>query len=236
MNFTLEVCPTIQLLNLYSLEGKVVVIIDIFRATSSIVAGIGSGVPKIVTFKNPKNCKLYKSKGFITAGEQNGKKVPYLDFGNSPVDFENIGSQKCPIALTTTNGAKAIALSQKAEMVVIGSFLNISTLTDFLIERATSVLLLCAGWRGHINIEDTFFAGALCERLKLKFSFLDDATFMSHDLYLKNKNLGFKCLQNGAHYKRLMDWGNEKDINYSFQIDRFNVVPQLGTTIFAGKE
>lgn len=234
MKPTVETCLTINLLNLHDFETKLIVVIDIFRATSTIVAGLGAGIPKFMMVKSPELCRTYKSKGFITAGEQNGQKIPYLDLGNSPVTFSQI-DRKRPVALTTTNGAKAIAAVQKAEQVLIGAFLNLASLVDYLKRAKRALLLLCSGWKGFPNIEDTFFAGAVCSRLKSDFELRSDGSFIAQQLYTNYKNDYEAILKDSEHYKRLKRAGRQADLDYALKENRFEIVPQLNEHVFVAE-
>jgi 2-phosphosulfolactate phosphatase len=73
------------------------------------------------------------------------------------------------ICVTTTNGTLAITKSKSAVKVMVGSFLNLGALATYLKDQQYDVLILCAGWKGKPNLEDTLFAGALVERLKEDF-------------------------------------------------------------------
>ena len=88
---TLEICLTPDAVSFIDLTGKIAVIVDIFRATSSIIAGLASGVTHVVPVANVEDALNYKSKSdeknnekYVTAGERNGEKVEGFDIGNSP--------------------------------------------------------------------------------------------------------------------------------------------------------
>ena len=228
---TIETCQTVDLLKLYSFKDKIIVVIDIFRATSTIVAGLGAGIPKFVMVKSPEVCQTYKKKGFITAGEKNGHKIPYLDLGNSPTTLSQIVSKK-PVALTTTNGAKAIAAVRKASKVIIGSFLNFSSLVTYLKQANQSILLLCSGWHGLPNLEDMFFAGAVCTSLATNFNLTDDSSFIAQQLYQNHPADYTSILSQSEHYKRLYQAGRREDLEFALKSNMFDIVPHLNRHVF----
>ena len=88
MKPTVEICFTPNMTSLVDLTDKIAVVVDIFRATSCMVAGLSEGVIEVVPVANISDTVQYKQKGYITAGERNGKKVEGFDIGNSP--FEHI--------------------------------------------------------------------------------------------------------------------------------------------------
>ena len=176
---TVEVCLSPELIHQVDLDGSVAVIVDILRATSCITAGIGSGIDHIIPFRDLDECRSMRNKGYLIAGERNGSKVEDFDIGNSPFSYiENAASGK-PVAVTTTNGTVAIAVSDTASEIIIGSFLNITAIKNYLQSTDRSVVVVCAGWKGRVNLEDTLFAGALIDRLQDTHSAKEDAALVA---------------------------------------------------------
>jgi 2-phosphosulfolactate phosphatase len=104
----------------------------------------------------------YKLKGYYAGAERKGKIVEGFDFGNSPFAYmreDFIGKE---IVLTTTNGTKSLDVAKNAETVVVGSFLNLEALSNWLSNQDKNVLCLCSGWQDNFNLEDTICAGAIC--------------------------------------------------------------------------
>ena len=88
--------------------------------------------------------------------------------------------------------------------------------------------MFCAGWKGHYNLEDSLFAGAVIHRLQKYFTFESDGVLSSCLLYEKAKFDGFhNFLKNSSHYKRLSGFSNHKDIELAIEFDRFNILPIL---------
>src|SRR6195952_1059354 len=155
----LEVCLTPALIPLYNVEDYIVVIIDIFRATSSICYGIENGATAIIPVSLVEECAAYREKGldYLLAAERDGKVVEGFDFGNSPFSYTKEKVAGKTVVLTTTNGTYALHQSIKAKRIVIGSFLNLTALCIWLTTQPEDVLLVCAGWKNTFNIEDTTF-------------------------------------------------------------------------------
>ena len=152
----IEVCFTPALLPIYNITNAIVVVIDIFRATSSICYGIDNGAEAIIPVATVEECKSYESKGYLLAAERDGKVVDGFDFGNSPFAYAGEKVNGKTIVLTTTNGTHAINESKKAAyQVIIGSFLNLTAVCDYLKTQDKDVFLLCAGWKNKFNLEDT---------------------------------------------------------------------------------
>ena len=223
-----EVCLTPELIHQFDLHDKLVVAVDIFRATSCMVTGLGSGVQAIHPVLTIEECLHLGQQGMITAGERGGKKIEEFDLGNSPFEYMQEHLKGRSIAVTTTNGTNTIKKSLAAKQVLIGSFLNLSATVDYILSKKQDVIVHCAGWKGSVNLEDTLFAGALIHRLD--FQLHDDSSQLAHKLYLGNSANLLSVAQQSGHARRLAKFGITKDIAYCLQTDKFDIVCGLEGT------
>ena len=223
------VCLSPALIQLFNVEEYVVVIIDIFRATSSICYGIENGATAIIPVSLLEECAAYRESNpdYLIAAERDGKVVEGFDFGNSPFSYtiEKVAGKS--IVLTTTNGTQALHLSRKAKQIVIGSFLNLTALCNWLKTRNENILLVCAGWKNNFNLEDTLFAGAVVDQLLGADFKPDDAAIAANDLYQAGKSNIDQYLKKTSHAERLKKLGIEKDIEFCLQIDLTTAIPVL---------
>jgi 2-phosphosulfolactate phosphatase len=228
-NRNLEVCLTPALLPLFDLEGKIAVIIDIFRATTSICYGIENGAEAIIPVAEVDECIAYRDKGFdhLLAAERNGEVVDGFDFGNSPFSYTAEKVAGKTIVLTTTNGTHALHKSIKAKRIVIGSFLNLTALCEWLKTQPDDVLLVCAGWKNNFNLEDTLFAGAVTAQLTTADYKPDDAAIAALDLYNLAKDDLNGYLKKTSHSERLKQLGIEADIAFCLNVDTTTAIPVL---------
>src|ERR1700712_2187235 len=229
MTNDLHVCLTPSLLPLYNVEEYIVVIVDIFRATSSICYGIENGAEAIIPVAEVDECLAYHDKqtGYLLAAERNGEVVEGFDFGNSPFSYTAEKVAGKTIVLTTTNGTQALHLSRKAKKIVIGSFLNLTALCNWLKTQNENILLVCAGWKNNFNLEDTLFAGAVVEQLKDAGFKLDDAAIAANDIFQIGKHDINQYLKKTSHGERLKKLGIEKDIEFCLQVDLTTAIPVL---------
>jgi 2-phosphosulfolactate phosphatase len=224
----IEVCLTPALLHLYDISDSIVVVIDILRATSSIVYGIDNGATAIIPVAQVEDCLHYAESGFLLAAERDGQVVGGYDFGNSPFSYtrEKVGGKT--VVLTTTNGTKALYMArERANQVVVGSFLNLHTLCNWLKVQNKSVLLLCAGWKDQFNLEDTLFAGAVVAELRKDFTHFDDSSVASEDLYLLAKPDLRAYLHKSSHSHRLAQLNIEEDVVFCLQLNLCKAIPVL---------
>jgi 2-phosphosulfolactate phosphatase len=226
---SLDVCLTPALIPLYNVEDYIVVVIDIFRATSSISYGIENGAEAIIPVSEVEECAAYREKGlnYLLAAERNGEVVTGFDFGNSPFSYTKEKVAGKTVVLTTTNGTHALHLSRKAKKIVIGSFLNLTALCNWLKTQQENILLVCAGWKNNFNLEDTLFAGAVIEQLKGKNYKLDDPAIAANDMYQLGKHDIGQYLSKTSHGARMKKLGIEQDIAFCLQVDLTTAIPVL---------
>jgi 2-phosphosulfolactate phosphatase len=231
---TIEVCFTPKLFSeILTKENFVVVLVDILRATTSICTAFSNGVSSIIPVGNLEIARQYKEKGFMVASEQDGKKLDFADFGNSAFSFTKERISGKTLVYCTTNGTKALEMARTASEIVIGSFINLGAMEEWLRERKANVVILCSGWKNKFCLEDTLFAGSLSSRLLETGEFRSscDSVMASIDLWNLAKNNLIGYIEKAAHRHRLKSLGLDDVIEYSFTIDQTNVVP-----IFDGKE
>lgn len=225
----LEVCYSPALIHLHDISDSIVVVIDVLRATSSICVAFANGVRSIVPVSSIEESLSYKEKGFLVGAERNGEMLEGYDLGNSPFSYLDPRVIGRDIALTTTNGTQAIAAAKGAHQIVIGSFLNLDCLCEWLKVQDKNVLLLCSGWKNSFNLEDTILAGAVAQQLESHFEMnkMCDAVIGAIHLYdiAKSDLNGF--LARSSHRKRLERLQIDKDIEYCLTPNQAPVVPVM---------
>jgi 2-phosphosulfolactate phosphatase len=228
----IDVCYSPELLHLYNIENSIVVVVDVFRATSCMTTAFAHGVEGIIPVASVEECINYQQKGYLAAAERDGKTPEGFDFDNSPFSYMVEKVKGATVCVTTTNGTLAITKSKSAVKVMIGSFLNLGALTNYLKDVQYDILVLCAGWKGKPNLEDTLFAGALVEKLKNEFMIEDDSALMAMRQYENAKGDLLSYVATSSHVKRLQRLGIQKDIAFCLQQDLYDVLPVLrGNTL-----
>lgn len=226
---TLEVCFSPALIHLHDISDSIVVVIDVLRATSSICVAFANGVKSIVPVSTIEESFSYKAKGYLVGAERNGEMLDGYDLGNSPFSYLDPRVKDRDIALTTTNGTQAIAAASGAYQIVIGSFLNLDSICDWLKIQNKSVLLLCSGWKNSFNLEDTILAGAIAEQLEPHYEMnrMCDAVIAAMHLYSLAKPDLNAFLDKSSHRKRLERLQIDKDIEYCLTPNLAPVVPVM---------
>lgn len=223
----IEVCFSPELIHLHELRGKIVVVVDIFRATSTMVAALAHGVREILPFADLEDCRKMQDKGFLIGGERNGLTAPGFEMGNSPVAYLQGNYSGRKLAMTTTNGTQAIEKSRGAQEILIGAFPNLQATVTYLQKKEKDVLIHCAGWKGRFNLEDSLYAGALVKSLESTHSADEDGSLAMKSLFEKEGHDLKGYLSQASHAKRLQNHGIESDIDFCLTLDLYELVVKV---------
>ena len=211
--------------------GKTTVVIDILRATTTIISALGNGAKEIIPVATVEFAVKVSGGMFggqtLLGGERNTKKIEGFALGNSPMEYsEDIISGKS-IILYTTNGTKAIVKAKFSGELFICAFSNISALAEHLVKLNKDIEILCAGRLNNFSMEDTVCAGKLInEIVKLNNdTILTDSAIASVSL---NKSFGkslLKMLKETEHGKLLIENGYEEDLKFCSKLNTTDSIP-----------
>jgi 2-phosphosulfolactate phosphatase len=223
----IDACFSPYLYPIYKDDSSIVVIIDVLRATSAICTAFENGAEKIIPVATLEEAKKHKQNGTLVGAERNGLPVDGFDFGNSPFHYMGEKIKGKTIVLTTTNGTQAIESAKDAYKIVIGSFLNIDALCDFLIAEKRNILLLCSGWKNKFNLEDAVFAGAVTDEISNRtdnYELGDACLALKYLAQIAKKNPN-KFLSHSSHKERLAKLNLKEDIRYCLTPNQTKVIP-----------
>lgn len=225
----IEACFSPALYPTYEDKDSIVVIIDVLRATSAICVAFHHGAERMIPVAKVEEALEYKKQGFLAGAERDAIKLDGFDFGNSPYDYMGKHVSGKTIALTTTNGTQAIHSARDSYKVVIGSFLNIDVLCNWLNQQQRNILLLCSGWKNKFNLEDSLFAGAVTTKLLQMNPVykLGDGCLALNYLYQMAEKDPMKFLNRASHKERLVKMNLKKDIRYCLMPNTAPVIPVL---------
>lgn len=223
----IEVCFSTTLFPLFNVDNAHVVVVDVLRSTSAICAAFANGAKQVIPVPSIDEARIYKERGYLVAAERDGLKLDFADFGNSPFNFtpEAIGGKV--LVYSTTNGTQAIAFSGGLS-VIVGSFLNINAVAEWIQSQPECDLLIyCAGWKGKFCLEDTLFAGALCEILLANPTFYTKCDSVNASLELwSNAKANLTSFQEKiAQRHRLKKMDLEDVLDFCFTTNVTPIVP-----------
>lgn len=210
---------------------KTTVVIDVLRATSVITQAIKNGAKEIIPVATVEFAVKVSGGMFggqtLLGGERNTKKIEGFALGNSPYEYTKKTVEGKSIVFYTTNGTKAIVKAKFSENLIICSFLNISTVAEYIVELGNDVEILCAGRNNLFSLEDSVCAGRLAKEIsKLnKQLILNDSTLAAMSLDDKFGLDLAGMMKNCEHGKILHENGFEKDIEFCSQINITQIIP-----------
>jgi len=219
-----------EMLQQDELQGKAVVVIDVLRASSSMVTALANGAKAVMPAPDVQSaCQLReKSNNSLLAGERNGCKIPGFELGNSPLEYTKDRLKGKTLIMITTNGTRALLAAQQAEQILAASFLNSTAAAKMLLALELDVVLLCAGTKGRFSLEDFAAAGMLATallelgaRVRLK-----DETLAAAALYEKYSGQLETMLCKAEHGHDLAINGFSRDLSFCAQKDIFDAVPR----------
>ena len=200
----LSVCLSPKLFECYNTENNIIVIIDLFRATSVISTAFEFGISKIIPVTSLEDALKFKNKkNHILAAERNTKLVEGFNYGNSPYHYMEKNITGKTLVLTTTNGTKAINLA-KGNKIITASYINFHSVVNYLNSSNNDVTILCSGWKNFLNLEDTILAGHIALVLMKNGLFSSDceSVKISKQIYLNSRVDVLEFLSNSAYRKR----------------------------------
>jgi len=211
--------------------GKTTVVIDVLRASSTIITALSNGAKEVVPVGTGEFAVKVSGGIFggqtLLGGERNTKKIEGFALGNSPSEYtKEIVSGKT-IVFYSTNGSRAIVKAKYSANLFVCSFNNLSALSEHLIKMNEDVIILCSANNNFFCIEDSVCAGMLVNGLlaENKKVELTDASISAMTLFNSlGKNI-FKMLSEADHGRLLIDNGFKDDLNACAELDNTEVIP-----------
>lgn len=225
---TIEVCFSPALFEYKVTEHDfIVVIIDVLRATTSFCAAFDNGAETIIPLASVGEARKYKERGYLVAGEREGSKIDFADFGNSPSGFITPLIKDKSIAYTTTNGTQAIEIAKGSDAIALAAFTNLNAISGWIINQHKNVVILCSGWKNTFSTEDAICAGALTLELMKsgKYRMYGDSTYAAYDLWNAAKIDLMGYTQKASHYQRLEKLGLAEQLPFCFGINTSKAIP-----------
>lgn len=231
-----------------SLGGQTVVVVDVLRATTTIINALQNGCREVLpkpSIEQARECHARMPQTSVMGGERQGKIVDGFQHGNSPLEYSSDSVGGKSLILATTNGTVAMESCRSADRILIGAMVNVSAVAQLLVD-VEQVTVVCSGTDRLVTSEDIVFAGLLAERIlelrgagenpresEREATKLTDpaAIALHHWRTLKSevdsgKPLSdfFKDCRGGINLVRI---GHERDVEFAAQIDVRDHVPEL---------
>jgi 2-phosphosulfolactate phosphatase len=225
------------------LAGGTVVVIDVLRASTTIVHALEAGAAEVIPCQEVNEARTVAAglprDSVILGGERRGLPIEGFDLGNSPEEYLRWRVAGKSVVFTTTNGTQAIFRARQAERILIGAFVNASAAVERLLGEE-QIHLLCAGTRGQPSRDDVLLAGRFVDRILRQSS----SEYRPNAQALRAREAWLRAfpqsdaddpqpqqlaeqLRDSAGGRNLMTIGRDADILAAAQIDRFRSVPEM---------
>jgi len=209
--------------------GKTVVVVDILRASASIIRALQNGARGIIPTQSiDEATELAHSLGrenVLLCGEREGRKIDGFDLGNSPQEFKKKVVGGKVLIFATTNGSKAIVRAQGANTVLVGSFLNFRAIHRYLSKLDTDLAIICAGKLGKFALEDAVGGGMFVNHLLA--TELNDGAMAAQALYQRHFQDILGMLRSSRHGRYLIELGFADDLSYCSRLNLLNLIPKM---------
>lgn len=243
------------------LAGRVVIVADILRATTTIIQALASGCSEVLpqpSIEAARECHQRVANS-VLGGERGGRIIPGFHHGNSPLEYDRPRIGGKTLILATTNGTVAMERCRLAKRILIGAMINLQALVD-QISVDEPLTIVCSGTDGEITSEDTVFAGALVERILRKKQDASPQTALPRPDKIHpseyHELISDRALIALSHWQRtseaiadggslfdffrvarggvnLVKIGMEADIAFAAQLDTVGLVPELNVQDWA---
>lgn len=217
-------------------KGSVCVVLDILRATTSMVAALENGAERVVCALDPAEARRLRKRhpAALLAGERGGLKVPGFDLGNSPSEFRASAVRGRTVIMSTTNGTRAVRACALARRVYVGALTNLGATVRaaaaYAGARKLPVKLVCSGTQQDFSWEDALAAGAYVEAFSRRLPGWEpsDAALAVRALYASERGRLKAALGRGRNGRRLKALGLSADLAYSSALDASGVCALAG--------
>jgi len=201
------------------------VVIDVLRATSTIVTALSNGASEVLPVLNLEDAIEFDKNGYLIGGERGGIKPSGFALGNSPAEYRMDVVMNKRICLTTTNGTKALINARElANDIYVASFLNLSATVEKL-SKYENIAIICAGNDGDVSYEDTQLAGCIVEKLHAIRGYdLSDSALIAFNLWQNLWQRLGRPQFTGSHARKLIKLGFERDVEYCSSIGVNSIV------------
>lgn len=216
------------------LSGKVVAVIDVLRASTSIAVALANDARAVIPLESSEDV-VNRSKAFertqvLLAGERRMVAIPGFDLGNSPLEFVRETVEGKTVLMTTTNGTVAIAAATAARDAVVASYVNFSAVLAMLrsaLRGGSDVAILCAGREKHFALEDAACAGRYVHHVSKRLQSLEmnDAALAATLIERRYGDNLVKMFEASSHGRALKEAGFGADLEACARVDSYPVIP-----------
>jgi 2-phosphosulfolactate phosphatase len=224
----------VQEISTQDVQGRVVAVIDVLRASTTIAVALANGAKTIIPLESPDDVvtrsKQFERGNVLLAGERRMLKMDGFDLGNSPVEHTREAVEGKTVLLTTTNGTRTLLAVQGARDVVVASYVNLTAVCAMLraaVRGGADVTIVCAGQDRQFALEDAACAGRYVTLVSTRLSTIDvnDGALAASLIDRKFGDNLMRLFKTAAHGRALAAAGFEEDLTACAAVDSYPVIP-----------
>ena len=236
----IQVIPSANVCRKSDVKGKVVVVIDVLRATTVVTLALQNGARSVIPLQSPEEVLAMRDKmnstSVLLGGERNAVKIEGFDLGNSPEEYTPSVVKGKDILFTTSNGTAALLATEGAQEVMLGCFLNVSSLVEKVLSTNTDVVIICAGTNSDFSLDDGICAGMLIYLISRRVPVDTNDLGSLLSKYYESGSTGIlNKIVECNHVKNLFALGYYNDVMYCLRTDRSQIVPRYRNGVITAK-
>jgi 2-phosphosulfolactate phosphatase len=216
------------------LKDRLVVVIDVLRASTTIITALANGARGIIPISEVEQAKKIASQfsegSVLLGGERNELPILGFDLSNSPLEYTHEKVQGKKLIFTSSNGAQLFQYTRHASQTIVAGFVNVTPVCNYIAASNVDVAFLCAGKHRRIGLEDVICGGMIIEKLSrnMKNSLqLTESAVAAKLLYQHYAGNMIEMLYERPHGRRLIEIGQEKDLLECGAVDSIDLIPIL---------
>jgi 2-phosphosulfolactate phosphatase len=228
----IDVAPTADAVVPADLGGVTVLVIDVLRASTTIITALSNGCAAIVPVADPQEARRRaadaRNGSVLVAGERQGEPIPGFDLGNSPVEFQSPHVRGKTVYFTTSNGTRALLASRAAHAIGIAALVNVTAAASWAAGAARDVTIVCAGSHGRHSLEDWTCGGLAVERIlaAVPAAVLTEAARDALDTGRRYVGDVSRLKRDAPWARRLIAAGRAADVDVCLRLDTTKLVPR----------
>jgi 2-phosphosulfolactate phosphatase len=227
----IDVALTLEEARGVPLAGVTAVVLDVVRASTTIVAALAGGARAVIPVGSPDEARALARRGsggpVLVGGERGGAPPPGFDHGNSPAEYTPDRVRGRTVVFTTTNGTRALLALAGARRIAVGGFVNAAAVARWVAREPGDALFVCAGERGRFCLEDAVCAGLMVSRLAAAEGAHTDAARAARALWERYAGDLGAMLAEATWAQALVGQGRGADLPLCVALDVHDVVPVL---------
>jgi 2-phosphosulfolactate phosphatase len=228
----IDVAPTADAVVAADLGGVTALIIDVLRASTTIITALSNGCDAVVPVADPQDARRRAAETpngtALVAGERQGEPIPGFDLSNSPVEFQSPHVRGKTVFFTTSNGTRALLAARAAEAIGITALVNVTAAAAWAAGAGRDVAIVCAGSHGRRALEDWTCGGLAVERIlaAMPTAVLTDAARDALETGRRYAADVGRLKQDAPWARRLIAAGRAADVDVCLRLDTTKLVPR----------